>query len=80
MDYDIALYLENLITESQSVDIAISEFKRNMADDDGLKEAYREWCEAQGYSERTGYKEYIEEFIENRNERWNSLNEYDDEQ
>lgn len=80
MDYDIPAYLIGLIDETQSFDIAIAEFKRNLADDDRLKEAYREWCDIEGYAERTGYINFIEEYIEQRNERWFSINEYDDEQ
>lgn len=80
MDYDIRAYLLKLISEVQSVDIAISEFKKQLKEDEELKAAYSEWCEEEGYSERSGYADFIEEYIDVGNERWeNSINEYDDE-
>ena len=80
MDYNITEYFINLINESPSLDIAEAEFKRNVAHDDNLKEAYREWCENEGYVERSGFADFCHEYIENRNELWDSLNDYDDEQ
>lgn len=80
MDYDINKYLLTLITESPSIDIAEAEFKRNLADDDDLKTAYRQWCEEKGYSERKGFAEFCQEYFEDRDELWNSLDDYDDEQ
>ena len=80
MDYDISQYFINLLLESPSLDIAEAEFKRNLADDDQLKAVYREWCDAEGYSERSGFSDFCREYIEGRNELWDSLNDYDDEQ
>lgn len=80
MDYDINKYFINLIHESRSIDIAESEFRRSLADDEELKAAYRRWCEEEGYSEKTGFSDFCAEYIEGRNEVWESLTDYDDEQ
>lgn len=80
MDYDILKYMMNLIHESDSIDIAQAEFKRMLSDDADLRTAYRGWCESEGYSERTGFADLCHEYIEGRNEMWDSLNDYDDEQ
>ena len=80
MDYDIQKYLTGLIQEAGSIDIAEAEFKRNLADDDCLKDAYRRWCDEEGYSERSGYSDFFQEFIEGHNEMWNSLSDYDEDE
>lgn len=80
MDYDINEYFINLIKESPSLDIAQTEFKRSLADDEELKVAYRQWCEAEGYAEKSGFADFCQEYIDGRDELWNSLREFDDEQ
>ena len=80
MKYNITEYFINLIEESSSVDMAEAEFKRNLHDDEDLKAAYRTWCEEEGYPEKNGFTDFCHEYIEGRNEIWNSLTDYDDEQ
>lgn len=79
MQYDINEYFKTILDESSSIDIAEAEFKRNIADDDQLKAAYRQWCEEYGYSEKEGFSEFCHEYIDGRNEMWDSLTDYDDE-
>lgn len=80
MEYNINDYLLNLIREAPSLDIAIAEFKRSIMDDDELKTAYRQWCDVEGYSERKGYAEFFQEYLDGRNEAWDSLNDYENEE
>lgn len=62
-----------------SVDIAESEFHRSVQDDDELKAAYKEWCETVGSSEKRGFLDYCDEYIDSQNDIWNSLSDYNDE-
>ena len=48
-----------------------------LADDNDLRNEYKDWCEEMGYSERKGFSEYAEEYISNREEKWDSLTDYD---
>lgn len=72
-------FFVQLLKQSHSVDIAIAEFKRNLADDPELRAAYREWCQEQGTTERFGFKDFCEEYIDGTNDVWNTLTDYDDE-
>ena len=69
--------IENIIHQSGAIDIAESQFKRMLADDNDLRNEYKDWCEEMGYSERKGFSEYAEEYISNREEKWDSLTDYD---
>lgn len=69
---------EQVLKANVSVDIAESEFKRMLADDDELHEAYHEWCVENGHTERHGFLDWAEEYIANQNSVWDTLNdEYD---
>lgn len=75
---DIVSFFTDLVEQSGSYDIARAEFQRIIADDDGLHRQYREWCEENGYSERDGFDEFIDERIDSHDSVWNSLNDYDE--
>ena len=49
-----------------------------MADDAELRESYREWCQERGYSTRRGFADFAEEYIEQHDAVWDSLNDFDD--
>lgn len=74
---EITELFDDIILQSDVLDVAISEFKRMIADDSEFKKRYKEWCDEEGYSERTGFKDYAEEFIRQREEKWDSLTDYD---
>ena len=78
MDKDITEYFVSLIESSGAIDVAEAEFKRIVADDNDLRELYRQWCAAMGTSERHGFADFATEYMENREEVWNSLNDYDE--
>lgn len=68
----------DLIQQHPSIDIAESEFKRLMADDAELHTLYRQWCREVGSSEKRGFLDFCDEYLDGRNEIWDSLSDYDD--
>ena len=78
MDKDITEYFVSLIESSGAIDVAEAEFKRIVADDNDLRELYSQWCADTGTSERHGFFDFATEYMENREEVWNSLNDYDE--
>ena len=42
--------------------------------DDELHRQYREWCQETGSSERMGFIDFCEEYLSERDEAWDSLN------
>lgn len=67
-------YLDNY----GSVDIAESEFKKNIHENPDLKAAYRQWCSDEGSSEKNGFFDFAEQYLSDRNEVWDSLTDYDE--
>ena len=49
-----------------------------MADDPELRKEYKEWCDECGYTEKHGFKEFSEEYLESQDSIWESLNDYDE--
>lgn len=77
---DITELFETLLRNFRSVDVANLELQRMIDEDSDLKNEYAEWCEENGYSERYGFVEFAEEYIENQNSIWDSLTDYDDQE
>lgn len=69
----------NILTNSRSVDIAEAEFKRMIHEDPELHSAYREYCHEVGSSEKRGFLDYCEEYIESQEAIWDDLREFEDE-
>ena len=67
-------YLDNY----GSVDIAESEFKKNIHEDRDLHEAYREWCHMVGSSEKNGFRDYCEEILSSQDDVWQTLSDNED--
>lgn len=72
---DITELFQQLLNDFGGVDLAEAEFKRMIADDDELHAAYHEWCEETGHTERRGFLDYAEEYIDNQNSVWDTLND-----
>lgn len=68
----------SIIKQTGSIDIAEAEFKRQMHADPALREMYREWCHEVGSSEKRGFLDYCEEYMEGQDEIWENLTDYDD--
>ena len=75
---DITDYFVTIIEQNHSIDIAEMEFKRAIAEDDELREEYRAWCHQVGSSEKDGFMDFCQEYIDNRNDVWNALSDYDE--
>lgn len=67
-----------LLNDFRTVELANREFRRMIDEDSDLKAQYAEWCEASGYSERDGFDEFAEQYIEEQNSIWDSLSDYDE--
>lgn len=65
------------INQFKSVDVAENEFKKAVADDSDLRMQYRDWCHETGNTEKGGFLAYVEEFISNQNDIWETLSDYD---
>lgn len=79
MDDIIELFIST-IKEAPSIDIAEAEFKRQLIDDPDLRKAYKEYCREQGTSEKNGFIEFCQEYCDDRNSVWDTLNDYDNEE
>ncbi len=75
---DITLIFDNLIQQYGSIDIANSEFKKMLHEDDELQELYSEWCHAVGSNEKTGFLDYCEEYMNSQDSIWDSLKDFDE--
>lgn len=78
MQDDITEYFISIIRQTPSIDMAEAEFKRSLADDSDLRKAYRAWCREVGSSEKHGFLDFCEEYVDGQNEVWDSLTDYDE--
>lgn len=78
MNTEITDYFRHIIEQYGSYDIARAEFFHHIDDDPALHEQYAEWCEENGYSERNGFDEFIEQHINSADSVWDSLNDFDE--
>ena len=53
------------------------EFAMMLERDADLNDDYAEWCRANSYRPRTGYREYVDQLAEQRDSVWEAYNEYD---
>lgn len=78
MTDDITDYFITIIKQTPSIDMAEAEFKRSIADDEELRKSYREWCHNVGSTEKYGFLDFCDEYVDSRNEVWDSLTDYDE--
>ncbi|MDE6098625.1 MAG: hypothetical protein K2G24_07030 [Muribaculaceae bacterium] len=76
---DITDFFVEILNANKTLDVADSEFKRVISDDEELRTKYREWCRENGSSERYGFIDFCKEYLENQESVWESLNDYDEE-
>ena len=77
---DITDYFVTIIKDNPTKDTAEREFARAIADDPELRATYREWCQEQGTTERRGFVEFYDEYVDGQNEVWDSLTDYDNDE
>lgn len=75
---DLTDYFISVIKQSGSIDIAESEFKRAISDDDDLRAEYREWCHQVGSSEKRGFLDFCDEYLASQDSVWDTLSDYDE--
>jgi len=75
---DITDFFKDLLAQHRSIDIAETEFLRLMSDDDELRMEYKQWCDDNGYTEKRGFSDFCEEYMDDQNSIWESLNDYDE--
>ncbi|MGM9802347.1 MAG: hypothetical protein ACI309_08615 [Candidatus Limisoma sp.] len=75
---DITTIINDFLHEFGSIDIAESEFYRRMDDDPEMKQDFKEWCDENGYRERTAFAEYCNESLSRHDEIFDSLSDYDE--
>lgn len=69
----------SIIKQTPSIDMAEAEFKRSLADDEDLRRRYRNWCREEGTTEKHGFIDFCEEYVDGLNEVWDNLTDYNDE-
>lgn len=75
---DITILFNEILAQHRSVDIADAEFKRLIGEDSDLRMAYRDWCDSIGSSEKNGFRDYCDEYIDSQESIWDTLNDYDE--
>lgn len=75
---DIITIFNDYLSHYGSVDIAESEFKKSIYEDRELRALYREWCDEVGSTERDGFSDYVQEYLDSQDDVWNSLIDFDE--
>lgn len=75
---DITELFDDYLRQYGSIDIAESEFKKNIHEDKELHDEYREWCHTVGSTEKHGFRDYCEEFLQSQEDIWQTLNDNED--
>jgi len=75
---DITDLFQELLHNNRSVDIAEAEFKKLIHEDAELHVQYRDWCDAVGSSEKMGFLDYCDEYLESQDSIYDTLNDYDE--
>ena len=75
---EITGMFDDYLRQYGSIDIAESEFKKNIHEDRDLHEAYREWCHMVGSSEKNGFRDYCEEILSSQDEVGRTLSDNED--
>ena len=77
-DDDITLLFIEILQQAGSVDMAESEFKKLIGEDDELHMQYREWCHEVGNTERNGFIDFCDEYLRDQDSVWDNLSDYND--
>lgn len=71
---DLFEIFDSIISQSRSVDVAESEFRKQLYEDEELLSVYKEWCEESGYTEKKGFIEYCHQYYDAEESKWDILN------
>lgn len=78
MSNDITIIFDDIIKQYRTLDLAEEMFRSMMEDDKQLEADYQEWCDTMGVSSRKGFAYYYEEYIEQQDSVWDSLDDQDE--
>lgn len=75
---DIIELFDSIISQNRSIDVADSEFRKLLYDDEELRSTYKEWCDECGYTEKRGFIEYCHQYFDAEESKWDILsNDYE---
>jgi hypothetical protein len=72
---DISEILRTLLDQYSRLSEVDHEFVNMMNNDPQLREDYKLWCEEYGYDTKTGYQDFLDEQMQDRDEFWEALSE-----
>lgn len=72
---DISEILRALLDQLSNTEEVEREFVDMMNEDPQLQEDYKQWCEDLGLSLKTGYQDFIDEQMQDREDFWDSMSE-----
>ena len=78
MSNDITITFDDIIKQYRTLDLSEDIFRSMMAEDKQLEADYKEWCDTLGIPERKGFAYYYEEYIEQQDSIWDSLDDHDE--
>ena len=70
MSNDITITFDDIIKQYRTLDLS--------AEDQQVEADYKEWCDTLGIPERKGFAYYYEEYIEQQDSIWDSLDDHDE--
>ncbi len=72
---DITDLFNDMLRQYGSIDIAEAEFKKMIHEDPDIRARYRDWCDEVGSSEKRGFMDYCEEYMESQESILDNLKE-----
>ena len=78
MDNEITELFQDIIAQAGSIDMAEAEFKKMIGGNEELHRRYRDYCREVGSTERRGFLDFADDYMDSRESIWDSLNDYDE--
>lgn len=75
---DIPNLIQDLLSQFGTIDIAESEFKRQINEDENLKEEFKSWCDEMGYKERFAFVDYCHEYLDDQESAYDLLSDFNE--
>lgn len=78
MSNDITIIFDDIIKQYRTLELSEEIFRTMIEEDKQLDADYQEWCDTVGVSSRKGFPYYYEEYIEQQDSVWDSLDDQDE--
>ena len=78
MSNDITIIFDDIIKQYRTLELSEEIFRTMIEEDKQLDVDYQEWCDTVGVSSRKGFSYYYEEYIEQQDSVWDSLDDQDE--